>query len=118
MDESPRIVYCHCAYAQVVPADVKQHVLRELSAGDVPFEAVADLCEMAARRDPCLKRIAEGGPVRIAACYPRAVRWLFSSAETPLPASGVQIVNMRERTGEDAAAELLGAVAAAREESS
>src|SRR5215216_338949 len=87
-ETQPRVVYCHCAYAQVVPPEVKQHVLRVLTESDTSFEAVADLCEMAARRDPCLHAIAGGGPVRIAACYPRAVRWLFSSAEAPLPEDG------------------------------
>lgn len=106
MESQPRIVYCHCAYAQVVPADVKQEVLRELAGQDVSFEAVADLCEMAARRDPCLTRIATGGPVRIAACYPRAVRGLFVAAGSPLPAEDVEIINMRTASGSDAAAAL------------
>src|SRR5204862_3662763 len=111
MDSQPRVVYCHCAYAQVVPPDVKQHVLRVLTESDISFEAVADLCEMAARRDPCLHSIAAGGPVRIAACYPRAVRWLFSSAEAPLPEQGVEIINMRVATAEEASAAVVGAVA-------
>jgi hypothetical protein len=115
MDSQPRIVYCHCAYAQVVPQEVKQHVLRVLTESDMSFEAVADLCEMAARRDPCLHSIAGGGPVRIAACYPRAVRWLFSSAEAPLAETGVEIVNMRVATGEEAAATLLRSDAGAGE---
>jgi hypothetical protein len=108
MDSQPRIIYCHCAYAQVVPQEVKQHVLRVLTESEISFEAVADLCEMAARRDPCLQSIAAGGPVRIAACYPRAVRWLFSSAEAPLPENGVEIVNMRVATAEEAAAAMVG----------
>lgn len=108
MDLETRIVYCHCAYAQVVPPEVKQHVLRELTDRDVSFEAVADLCEMAARRDPCLGRIAAGGPVRVAACYPRAVKWLFVSAGSPLPEEGVEIVNMRTASGTEAVEALLG----------
>jgi hypothetical protein len=107
MDPRPRLVYCHCAYANVVPADVKQQVLRQLTEADVPFEAVADLCEMAARRDPCIGRIAAGGSVRVAACYPRAVRGLFVAAGSPLPENGVEIINMRTATGSEAAAALL-----------
>ncbi len=110
MPAEPRLVYCHCAYAQVVPDDVKQHVLRELTDRDVSFEAVADLCEMAARRDPGLVRIAAGGPVRIAACYPRAVKWLFVSAGTPLPEENVAVINMRTASGDEAVAALLGGV--------
>ena len=36
----------------------------------------------------------------IAACYPRAVRWLFSSAGAPLDKERVAILNMREETAE------------------
>ena len=107
MDPTPRLVYCHCAYAQVVPPDVKHEVLRQLTEADVPFEAVADLCEMAARRDPCIGRIAAGGAVRVAACYPRAVRGLFVAAGSPLPENAVEIINMRASTGVEAAAALL-----------
>jgi hypothetical protein len=107
MSERPRIVYCHCAYAQVVPADVKQDVLRTLSESETSFEAVADLCEMAARRDPWLQSVASGGPTRIAACYPRAVTWLFSSGGAPLPEEGVQILNMRTEPASAVAAALL-----------
>jgi hypothetical protein len=95
MDVQPRIVYCHCAYAQVVPADVKQDVLRQLTESGTSFDAVADLCEMAARRDPWLAAVASQGPTQIVACYPRAVKWLFSSAGAPLPDHDIQILNMR-----------------------
>jgi hypothetical protein len=107
MAPETRLVYCHCAYAQVVPSEVKQHVLRALTEADVSFEAVADLCEMAARRDPCLARIAAEGAVRIAACHPRAVRGLFAAAGTPLLSDAAEIVNMRTTTGEAAAAAML-----------
>ena len=95
MTQTTRILYCHCAYAQVVPKEVKEEVLRKLSGSGVAFDAVADLCEMSARRDPALNRLAEEGNVRIAACYPRAVKWLFSAAGAPLPKEGVDVLNMR-----------------------
>ena len=102
-----RIVYCHCAFAQVVPADVKQAVLRQLADSGVAFDAVADLCEMSARRDPGLKALAAEGNVKIAACYPRAVRGLFIAADAPLAAVGVEICNMREQSAERVVAALL-----------
>lgn len=92
-----RILYCHCAYAKVVPQKTKEEVLRKLAESGAAFDAVADLCDMSARKDPALKRIAESGCVRIAACYPRAVKWLFHAAKTPLPAEGVEVLNMREQ---------------------
>lgn len=95
MSAPPRIVYCHCQYAQVLPKDVKEGVLQKLCEADIPFEAVADLCELSARRDPLLKEIAKGGPVKIAACFPRAVKWLFAAAGAPLDASSTEICNLR-----------------------
>lgn len=95
----PRIIYCHCTYAQVVPPEVKQEVLRRLAESGVAFEAAADLCEMSARRDPGLKSLAENG-ARIIACYPRAVRGLFIAADAPLPETGVEIRNMRVESAE------------------
>jgi hypothetical protein len=92
----PRILYCHCAYAKVVPAEVKTAVLDDLARADVEFDAVPDLCEMAARRDPRLHELAaEEGQLNVAACYPRAVKWLFASAGAPLPEQHVRIWNMR-----------------------
>jgi len=107
MQELPQILYCHCAYAQVISQGVKVKVLERLTAAGVDFEAVPDLCEMSARRDPLLKEIAGKTNLRIAACYPRAVQGLFVAAGCPLPGSGAEIVNMRTLTGEEAADVLL-----------
>jgi len=105
----PRILYCNCSYAQVVPKEVKEEVLRKLCESGVAFDAVADLCDMSARKDPALAKLVDSGAVRIAACYPRAVRWLFHAAGTPLPKNGVEVLNMRE----ESAAAVVGALFAA-----
>jgi len=106
-----RILYCRCAYAQVVPAAVKDAVLDGLAAADRGFEMVPDLCEMAARRDPHMAELARGGgTLRIAACWPRAVQGLFTLADAPLPEQGVEILNMRTDPAE---AVLAGALAPA-----
>ena len=107
MPKPLRILYCHCAYANVVPAEVKNEVLTRLSESGVAFDAVPDLCEMSARHDPSLKALAEDGAIKIAACYPRAVKWLFNAADAPLPESGVEILNMRVETAETVAGRLL-----------
>jgi hypothetical protein len=96
-----KILYCNCTYAKVVPTEVKQAVLRQLSDSGLAFDAVADLCDMSARRDPGLKKIADGGCTKIAACYPRAVKWLFHAAGAPLPDESVTVLNMREDTAVD-----------------
>lgn len=90
-----RILYCHCAYARVVPVETKDAVLQGLTRTGVDFEAVPDLCEMAARGDRRLGELADGTPLRIAACYPRAVKWLFSSAGVNISEANAVIFNMR-----------------------
>jgi len=99
-DASPRILYCHCQYAQVVPRDVKEAVLRKLCESGAAFEAVADLCEMAARRDPELQSLAAAGAVKIAACFPRAVKGLFHQAGADLDPAKTEVLNMRNTSAE------------------
>lgn len=106
MPSPARILYCHCNYAQVVPKEVKAAVLKRLCDSDVSFEAAADLCEMSARRDPALKRLAESGEIKIIACYPRAVKWLFSAAKAPLDPQKAEVLNMRTQTAEEILKEL------------
>jgi len=102
----PTLLYCRCAYAQVVPAGVKNEVLQRLCDSGVNFETVSDLCEMAAHRDPRLTALSRCSTLRIAACYPRAVKGLFHQAGAALPEDS-QILNMRSQTAEEIVAELL-----------
>ena len=98
--DNGRILYCHCAFAKVVPADTKAAVLNGLSEAGIEFDAVPDLCEMAARGDDRLRELAAGSPLAIAACYPRAVKWLFASAGADLAERGVRVWNMRVESAE------------------
>lgn len=109
MSKAPAILYCHCQYAKVLPEDVKQAVLRKLCESGQPFEAVADLCELSARKDPALARLAAAGPVKVAACFPRAVKWLFNSANAPLSLESTEVVNLRALTAEQACSALFNA---------
>ncbi len=95
--EAPGILYCNCTYAQIIDPAVKAAVLRQLCDSGQSFEAVADLCEMSARKDPALLRFASGKCGKIAACYPRAVKWLFASAGAPLDPAQTEVLNMREQ---------------------
>lgn len=107
MTEQPRILFCRCAFAQIVPREVKEGVLQQLVEAEVPFDAAADLCEMSARKDPALLQLAAQGELRIAACYPRAVKWLFSAAGAPLPEGRVQVLNMRTQSAGEITEQLL-----------
>lgn len=105
--EPARILFCNCTYAKVVPPEVKAEVLKRLCASGVAFDAVPDLCDMSARKDPALGRIAGNGCMRIAACYPRAVKWLFHAAKAPLPKEGVEVLNMRTQSADEVIGRLL-----------
>lgn len=94
------VLFCRCAFARVVPDEVKNDVLKHLVNRAEPFDAVGDLCEMSARKDPMLADLAAQGELTVVACYPRAIKWLFSAAGAPLAAEGVEVLNMRT---EDAA---------------
>ena len=109
---SARILYCHCAYAKVVPPEAKAAVLEGLTAAGVEFDAVPDLCELAAHGADELRTLVADGPLRIAACYPRAVSWLCASAQAPLP-EGVRIWNMRVEPPSAIVADLTGAAVGA-----
>jgi hypothetical protein len=104
MPDSPQILYCRCAYAQVVPNGVKNAVLENLSACGQSFESVSDLCEFAAHRDPRLAELqqrARDHGLQIVACYPRVVKGLFKQAGAELPNTNVTFLNMRTQTAEE-----------------
>lgn len=106
MNPQPTLIYCHCQYAQVLPKEVKEAVLKQLCSSGQPFEAVPDLCEFSARKDPMLARLTQSGPVKIAACFPRAVKWLFAAAGTPLKQDQTEVVNLRTLTADQACSAL------------
>jgi hypothetical protein len=107
MTEQSRILYCQCAHANVVPKETKEAVLQALIDADVPFDAVPDLCELAARKDSALGALGASGTLKIAACYPRAVRWLFQGAGFPLNMATTTICNMRDQDADTVVGQLL-----------
>ena len=107
MKSSPPILYCHCAYAKVVAPEVKHEVLQRLVESGAPFEAVADLCQLSAAKDPALQQLAGQPGLQIVACYPRAVRGLFAAAGTPLQDGSTTILNMRRQNARVIAGQML-----------
>ncbi|MEI6070308.1 MAG: ferredoxin family protein [Verrucomicrobiae bacterium] len=107
---STRVLYCHCTNSRVLPAETREAALRALCDSGQPFDAVADLCELSARRDPLLKCIAAAGRVVVAACHPRTVRWLFVAAGTPLPEETTRLLNLRTGNPETVCDGLRGAL--------
>jgi hypothetical protein len=74
MSDQRPILYCRCAYAKVVPEDVKDQVLDRLIDSGQAFESVSDLCEMSARKDPGLLPLSKQNGLRIVACRQRVLR--------------------------------------------
>ena len=88
-------IYCHCANSAVITNRVKLGVLDAIKDAGIEFEAVPDLCKLSAERDGALKRWAKAKSIKIVACYPRAVKWLFYAGRAPLPKESVEFLNMR-----------------------
>ncbi len=101
MSQGVTILLCNCSNAKVIPAQTKEEVKEKLNARGAEFIEMDDLCALAAERNPSLKRIADSEKLYIAACYPRAVRWLFHAAGAPLNESRTEFLNMRKLTGEE-----------------
>jgi len=108
MQTNTLTIYCHCAYYQIVPEQTKSAILNALKNTGIEFQAVADLCQMSAARDPALKLWAKAEAIKIIACYPRAVRWLFHAGGAPLPQRGVELFNMRVDGAEKIISSLAG----------
>ncbi len=98
--QSSRILFCHCAYANVLPSKAKQEVLQTLKESGLTYSAVPDLCELAARRDPLLAELAGAPRLTIAACHPRAIKWLFAAGGASLRDEAVQYLDLRESSPE------------------
>lgn len=107
MAEEQLIIYCDCAWYDIVSEDVKRRVLRSLKDGGARFVAVGDLCKMAAEKNPVLKEWAKADSLKIVACFPRGVRCLFDFAGAKLSEDAV-IYNMRGQTAEEIIAGLGG----------
>ena len=100
MNSDVRILYCECAYSAILPEPVKQYVARALDEAGLAYHSVPDLCELAARKAPLLAELAGASRLAIAACHPRAVKWLFAAGAAPLRDEGVEYLNLRESCSE------------------
>ena len=79
MKKDSRILYCDCGFAEILPSQVRHKVHGWLKESGLPYIAIRDLCELASRKDPLLAELADSAELTIAACHPRAVKWLFEA---------------------------------------
>ncbi len=97
------VIFCACAYSDVVPAELKRRALGYLEASGEKPVVIDDLCKLAARRDPALVKFVEARPLCIVACHPRAVMALFNWADVPLDLAHTRFVNLRAGDAESLA---------------
>jgi len=94
------ILFCNCGYSEIIDHSIRAEILDKLADTGCNFEVVQDLCELAAKKDPKLKYWAQADSLAIVACYPRTVKWLFSSANAAMDLEKTQFLNMRTSTAE------------------
>jgi len=101
------VLFCNCVHYDVISQAAREQILDSLGHSGIAFEAVADLCGLAANRDPRLREWAQAPSLAVVACFPRAVRWLFQAAGVPLSEDQVQFFNMRTQSPDEIARELM-----------
>jgi NAD-dependent dihydropyrimidine dehydrogenase PreA subunit len=94
------VIFCHCAYSQVISESVKQQVLEGIRESDIAYSEVADLCEPAARRDSLFQQLGQIQNLKIIACYPRTIKWLFAASGSTMP-TDTEIFNMKTDSPEN-----------------
>jgi len=67
--------------------------MKGLSDAGLAYETVNDLCGAAVTGDATMERWARRPGLRVVACYPRAVRWLFHRAGAALKTDEVRLFN-------------------------
>ena len=102
------ILFCNCGYSDIIDHTIRAEILKKLATTELDFEAVQDLCELAAKKDPKLKRWAQSESLTIVACYRRTVKWLFDSADAELDPEKTKFHNMRASTAEEIISSLFG----------
>jgi len=89
------IIFCRCRHGSLVHSDEVRRAEAALVSGGGAVEAVDDLCELAASGDARLADWVASSGVTIVACFPRAVRALFTHAGSALP-DDATVHNLRQ----------------------
>jgi len=100
------IIFCNCAWSDVIPADVKEQVFGKLKESGAAFCAVDDLCKLAAKENDILKEWAKADSIKIVGCFERTIKWLFERGGAKLP-ENTAVLNMRNLSAEEIIAKLL-----------
>ncbi|HCE42247.1 MAG TPA: hypothetical protein DET40_01700 [Lentisphaeria bacterium] len=108
-----KILYCDCAYYDIIDGKKKQSVRSALASSGMDFVAIPDLCQVAAKEKSLLKGIASSGELAVVACHHRAVKSLFDYAGADKKTK-LQVFNMKTSSAAEILRKLGVKVAAKR----
>lgn len=94
------VVVCQCKNAGLVSTDVMDEAMEILQKTSAQVYCVDDMCALSARKDPLFEQWAQDDDVTVLACFPRAVKALFTHAGVKFPESA-HTINLREIKGSD-----------------
>jgi NAD-dependent dihydropyrimidine dehydrogenase PreA subunit len=80
---SKRMLICRCTERQLLAPEALAATAAAARADGYEVLEVSDLCQLCATRDPALLEWVGEGELSVAACHPRAIRWLLHQAGIP-----------------------------------
>jgi len=104
-ENAPLILLCRCSRGELSLTHAQERMARALEAAQLPFQAVDDLCGLAARKDPVLREVLASHPVSVLACHSRAVKWLLRAGGAD--ANRTTLFNSRQEAAEPIVARLV-----------
>lgn len=100
------ILYCQCAGNEVLNSKDREKISDFLTEAGLEFIEVADFCEQVAARSPLVAELKKVPSLTVVACYPRALKWLFSAAGIDIENKKITYFNLREQNAETVIKEL------------
>jgi NAD-dependent dihydropyrimidine dehydrogenase PreA subunit len=96
MPENNPILFCQCSERGILSDEAKRAARAEFCRQGRPFTEVADLCGCVANRDRSLLALAaSAAKLTVAACHPRAVRWLLHAAGLAVEGDRLEVLDLR-----------------------
>ena len=108
MSQETLVLFCNCTHYELIAQSDKQEVLNSIKMASFNVVLIDDLCGLAAKKDPILKDWVSYDRLKIVACYPRAVKWLFERADAPLDMDKTEFFNMRTDASQVIIEKLIG----------
>lgn len=100
------IILCRCVHYELVEQNKLLQICRAVKESGQMHAVVDDLCGLAVSHGSQLHEIVKHENITVVACYPRAVKALFTAAGIDI-SKGFSILNMRELTAAEIESELL-----------